>query len=144
MYFLLSKSPIELFLISAIIFQFLRSGFCFLNVPLQWNSLPFLLHMCTLPSYLSEDIDNFVFSFSLRDAAVSRWSLGHFSPTSGSQITLSCLLTVHRHCTTYVREEGKGSLGNYFFQYIVLSHICVWSSLRLALPWEAGDKCPHL
>ena len=37
-----------------------------------WNSLPFLFHMCTLPSYLSEDIDNFVFSCSLRDAAVSQ------------------------------------------------------------------------
>ena len=66
------------------------------------------------------------------------------SSTSGSQITLSCLLTLHRHCTTYVREEGKGSLGNHFFQYIVLSHTCVWSSLRLALPREAGGKCPHL
>lgn len=74
-----------------------------------------------------------IFSFSLRDVAVVRWSLEHFSPVCQvpRENFYINLLVGCQGCTTYIRREGRGSLGNLFFFFSVC---CPFTQLCLVLP----------
>lgn len=77
----------------------------------------------------------FVFFFSQRYTTVSKWSLGLFPPAGHiPRERYLNLLAGHQGCMTYVRKGGGGSLGNVFFQCVVLSHNYAWPSLWLTLP----------
>ena len=93
-----------------------------------------LFHVCTIPSNLSEDINNFLFSFSLRDAAVSKWSLGHFSP--GCQAPRECFIISMSRLFNLCEERRQGVSRRpffFFFFFFFFPVYCLFTQLGLVL-----------